>query len=211
MGWESIKCSVDSGHLRPGRRLGELSIILPEIVAPDFQWTWTSECLIHDHVLEVFRDLNLTGFDVKPCKARFRSDVGRKPPRLWEFIVTGWGGIASETSGIRLISSCDGCNHQVYSTYCDAKKLIDAERWDGSDFFIVWPLPKFIFMTDRVASIIREAKWQDVQILSLADLEVRAEAKRSYTDTGSTLSPGRLSYFMPDERARRLGFPLGIY
>ena len=36
--------------------------------------------------------------------------------------------------------------------------LIDASKWDGSDFFMVWPLPLFIFVTDRVVRAIHDSR-----------------------------------------------------
>jgi hypothetical protein len=36
--------------------------------------------------------------------------------------------------------------------------LLDQNQWDGSDFFMVWPYPKFIFITARVAEFIKKYK-----------------------------------------------------
>jgi hypothetical protein len=36
--------------------------------------------------------------------------------------------------------------------------LIDPAAWDGSDLFIVWPLPLFRFAGERLANILREEK-----------------------------------------------------
>ncbi len=207
--WESITCPIDEGHLRGGKRLTNLSVILPGSSVNSFVWTWASQCLIQDHVLDSFRSHGLTGFDVKPCKARFKKDIGKQPPNLWELIVTGWAGMAPPESGVKLVEYCEGCKHMVYSMFTEAEKLIDAKQWDGSDFFMVWPLPRFVFITDRAAEIIQKASWKDSQILSLADLQARALKQRKYV--GDILSPGRLSYVMQDDRARQLGCPLGIY
>jgi hypothetical protein len=151
-------------------------------------------------VLQIFGRMVFTGFEVKPAKARFNQPTGEVPPRLWELIVTGWGGMAALESGIKLINDCDSCGNKEYSGYTNPEKVIDETQWDGSDFFMVWPLPKYIFVTDRVEKVIREEGFKGVRIVDLKDL-------------GPTegFGPGRLSYYMPEARARQLGEPLGIY
>ncbi len=197
---EGVVCPANAGHRRGGKRLTDLSVSLPGKTVEDFVWTWYSECLIQDHVLERFRAERFTGFEVKPVKARFKKIRDVEPPRLLELIVTGWGGLASLASGVKLTRCCDSCGDLTYSTFTDPKFLFDVSKWDGSDFFMIWPLPKFIFVTDRVAQFIREQRFSGVTLLGLDQLK-----------PGDGFGPGRLSYWMPDARARELGKPLGIY
>lgn len=168
---EPILCPLDEGHRRGGKRLTDLSVTLPGSFVNSFVWTWQGDCLFQDDVLDSFRTHGLTGFEVKPCAARFKKDIGKEPPRLWELIVTGWAGMASADSGIKLLRRCEGCQHMAYSAFSDATKLINRNQWDGSDIFMVWPLPRFVFISDRAAQIIKNAFWQDVQIMALSDLK----------------------------------------
>ncbi len=199
VGFESRVCPVDPDH-RGGKRARDLSVVLTSTRVHDFVWTWYSECLVQDHVLEIFRGAGLTGYEIKPVKARFRHPLADPPPRLWELVVTGWGGHAPPESGIRLERSCPGCAYRHYSGCTDLTRLIDASAWDGSDFFMVWPLPKFIFVTDRVAQTIRTHNLRGSRLVPLGDL-----------DCGDGFTPGGLRYYVPEERARQLGEPLGIY
>ncbi len=195
---EHVICPVDAGHRHAGKRLTNLSVALRGKGVEDFVWTWYSECLVQDHVLELFKARRFTGFDVKPAKARFkhRSEQART---LWELIVTGWAGMAPPESGIKLIEHCPACRHQVYSACTHAERLIVPSHWDGSDFFIVWPLPNFIFVTDRVAKVVRENRLKGAVLKQPNEL-----------DLSGGFTPGRLSYQMPPERARELGAALGI-
>ena len=197
---EQIVCPVDKDHRRGGKRLTDLSVILPGGAVQDFVWTWYSECLAQDHVLELLRASGFTGFEVKPVKAEFKRATDRRPPRLWEIVVTGWAGMAPPESGIKLVKHCDACGNLGYSACTHPDKIIDASQWDGSDFFIVWPLPAFIFVTGRVADTIRDHRLMGTALKPPGSLEV----------AGSGFSPGRLSYWMPETRARALGKPLGI-
>ncbi len=196
---ETVICPANEGHQRPGKRLTSLSVTLPGHAIDDVVWTWYSECLLTDRALALFRAQEFTGFEVKPVKAVFERGSGR-PPRLWEVVVTGWAGTASVESGIRLIEHCPACGHTVYSGLSAADMLIDTSKWDGSDFFIVWPLPRFMFVTDRVGQVIRDNSLTGVVLKRPEDL-----------DDLDGFSPGRLSYWMPEKRAKELGEPLGIY
>lgn len=198
---EKVTCPVNEGHQRGGKRLTDLSIALRGAGVEDFVWTWYSECLVQDHVLDLFRRSGFTGFDVKPVKARFKRPSEHEPPRLWELIVTGWAGMASAESGIKLAEHCRACGFLTYSPCSTPEKLIDVSRWDGSDFFMVWPLPGFIFVTDRVARVIRDSELRGAVLRRARDIEFSQ-------DYG--FSPGRLSYWMPEERARELGATLEI-
>ena len=203
MDLESVTCPLHEEHQRPGRRLTDISVSLPTQTVGDVVWTWQSECLISDKVLEIFRTKGLTGFDVKPVKASFKESK-TKPPKLWELIVTGWAGIAPAESGIRLIQHCSACGQNIYSAWTRGDKLVDVSQWDGKDFFIVWPLPRHILVTQKVANSIRESSISGVVLKPVNELVFP-------TSVVPRLSPGRLSYHMPEKRASELGSSLGIY
>lgn len=196
---EQVVCPIDEGHRRGGKRLSNLSIVLQSRRVQDFEWTWYNECLVQDHVLELFQRFGITGYDVKPVKTRFKRYSEHKPPKLWELVVTGWAGMAPPESGIKLVEHCQGCGFLTYSGCEDLEKLIDVSQWDGSDFFMVWPLPGFIFMTDRVARLIRDEQLSGAVLERLTSL-----------DLSGGFSPGRLSYWMPEQRAQELGTELEI-
>ena len=68
---------------------------------------------------------------------------------------------------------------------------------------MVWPLPRYIFITNRLRRLLESSKLIGFCFVALKDLPY------SRYDTG--FSPGRLSYYMPEKRAKELGEPLGIY
>lgn len=197
---DQVICPRNPGHRRGGKRLSDLSVILPGPPVEDFVWTWYSECLIQDRVLNLFREAGLTGFEVKPVRARFRRLQSIAPPRLWELVVTGWAGMAPPESGVRLVESCPGCGLLGYSSVTNPSQLISESQWDGSDFFIVWPLVRFVFVTERAAQVVRANQLKGARLVPPRELKF----------SGGTIGGGRLSYWMPEERARRLGDPLGI-
>jgi len=169
---EIIRCTIDSGHQLSGRRLRNLNVVLQDDEVEDFVWTWHSECLLQERTLALLLSNKFTGFEVKPVAARFLKSA-RKPPRLWELVVTGWDGIAKPESGIRLdqTKSCAACGHLRYSGLRKTQQLIDLTAWDGSDFFMVWPMPRYVFITERVRNVIRENHLSGVHIIETSELK----------------------------------------
>ena len=203
--FEIVKCPVDEGHNYWGKRLTDLHIILPDCEMDDFIWTWGPDCVVQERTLDLLRSEGVTGFEVKPVRARFKKST-QPPPRLWELIVTGWGGMARPESGIRPDESnrdsCSACGRLMYTGLKKPEELIDEEQWDGSDFFVVWPMRAFRMVTDRVAQFVRACHLTGFTLTPVSQL-------RPIDEFGTT--PLRHDWFMPDARARQLGEPLGIY
>jgi Protein of unknown function (Gmx_para_CXXCG) len=201
LAFEGVKCPIDAGHQRAGKRLINLNVVLPDAEVQDFVWTWYSECLIQDRTLELLRSSGFTGFEVKPVNARF-STSSQQPPKLWELVLTGWAGVAKPESGIQLneSKSCMVCGHLKYTGLRNPEEVIDRGKWDGDDFFMVWPMPTYVFVSERVISAIRAHHLTGVHIVPVAELK-----------TTDGFSPGRLHYWMPENRARQIGEPLGIF
>lgn len=149
---ESIVCPINEGHQRAGRRISNLSIVLPNPPLEDFVWTWHSECLIRDHVLGLFRSKGLVGFDVKPVKARFKRGA-YEPPTLWE-LVTESRVRAATAAGLYVKDRCEACASVLYSVY-EHGLPVDESTWDGSDFFHFeeWG---GLFVTERVRDFVIE-------------------------------------------------------
>jgi len=161
---------------------------------------WTDKVRLEQR--SVLRASGVSGFAVRSVDARFQKRRSQTPPEFWELVVTGWGGVAPPDSGILLNASksCAICGHLVYSTFTDPTRLINRASWDGSDIFIVWPLPGFYFVTDRLAKVIRSEEFTGVSMTDVSEIKTHT----------SELSPGRLSYWFDADAARRIGGPLGI-
>ncbi|MCC7047624.1 MAG: hypothetical protein IT562_13005 [Alphaproteobacteria bacterium] len=166
----------------------------------DFLWTWGSELVIGPRVRSFMAEHRFTGYELIDVHARFRKPSYGVPPPLWEIKVLGWGGMASLASGLALTDSCTSCGLLEYRVD-DSSRLIDPDRWDGSDLFMVWPLPLFIFLSDHAAKSIRQAKFTGIRIEPAEELDLSDDP---------TFTPGRLSDHMPAVRARELGARLGI-
>jgi Protein of unknown function (Gmx_para_CXXCG) len=194
---QRICCPIRPGHGR-GRRSSPLNVVVPCDPAPDVIFTWMSECLIQESLLRLLENEGITGFSGLPARAEIEGTG--KSIQACELAVVGWGGIAPAASGIREVERCTECGHLHYSPLENPEMLIEPKNWDGSDFFMIWPLPRFRFVTERVVKLCRRYGVTGVSF------STNFPPSRSH----SGYSPGRLSYYMPKERAHQLGAALGI-
>jgi hypothetical protein len=192
--YERIVCPVDEDHKRGGKRIGALSVIVHPSRVGDFTFVWGGGILVSQKVLDLFEKYRVTGFKAERVKASYPKTIKGGPPDLFELVATGWGGFAALAAGVKLAESCPGCGYKEY-TIAEPSRLIDAAAWDRSDLFIVWPLPGYKFVSDRLADIIRQEKLSGVKVVPATQLP---------TERGAGLSPGPLSWHMPEARAREL-------
>jgi len=160
---ETVLCSLHAEHQRQGKRLSPLTISFEDSSLSsrdDVVWTWQSDCLLTERAVGLLRKAKLTGYDLKPVDIQVTANqFSDLPEKLWELVVVGWGGIAMKDSGVRLIQHCPTCRLLVYSCFDKPQNLIKKTSWDGSDFFIVWPLPRFIFLSPRATEFFRKLRF----------------------------------------------------
>jgi hypothetical protein len=197
---EQITCAADENHRRGGRRLGDVRATMDPSGIRDFTWTWQRDILASEHLLDVFLKHRVTGYEIRPTTISYSKRSTAKPPTLYELIIIGWGGVASNAAGLKVRDSCEACKYRDY-TIATPSRLIDAASWDGSDLFIVWPLPRYHFASDRLVSILRTENITGVKFVPAAEIPFRP---------GNVASPGLLHMWMPASRARTLGDRLGI-
>ena len=154
--------------LNPDHRLApwptELKIVLPRQQVGDFVSTWMSDLLVQERTLELLREEGITGFEVRPAQARFKRPVWGTPPPLWQIVVTGFAGMAAPESGCHPVGEvCPACGWQNYRTPSNMPDMLDERAWDGSDLFIVWPYPRFIFASDRMKRLVERLKLTGVK------------------------------------------------
>jgi hypothetical protein len=193
-------CAVDPTHNCAGQRVGDLYLLAPIPPLLDVYWTWDAECVVRDHIWREFTVENFTGLQAKPVHLRKQVEDEWHVPLLWEIEVIGWAGMARLESGIMRKERCPVCGRQTYTGFSNPGLLVDEKQWDGRDFFMVWPMPRYIFITDRVAAFIRDHGLTGVEPIELDQIP---HAK--------TLTPLPLRLRMPEHRARQLGEPLDIY
>ena len=157
--------------------------------------------VIHESLLEKMQTAGFSGYALRPATVRFRDGfLSREYKRL---LVTGWGGIARPESGIRLMDECPACLCKSYSSFSDSSQLVDKNQWTGEDFFVVWPLPYFIFVTNRVAEFISAARPKSYRLFRLD-----RDAERFIGRGGFTV--GSLGESFPRALALKYGRPLQI-
>lgn len=193
---EVVDCPINAGHRRPGKRINNLAVVFSGDESADIVWTWESDLIVSNRLVELLRGEQLTGWSIRPVQVVSPSKTAT--PR-WELSPHGWGGLALPASGVRLKERCEGCGLLVYGGLTDPSAIVDIERWDHSDMFLVWPLPRFVLCTARLVEAFVRHDVTGVSFKRLAELHV-----------SDPITPGRLSYWMPRDLADRHGAGLGI-
>ena len=194
---ESIHCALDSDHQHGGRRLGNLDVE-GIATAAEVRWTWSSELILSDAAKRLVETEKFSGVSFNPVGLA-SSDLARRYGALWEIKVTGWGGVAS---GTKKTLDCKSCGHLEYS--CDASPIWpqDLRGQALPDFFMIWPFPVYVFVSEAVVKAFKSFTTSGYFFRHYSEL---------HCEDGEDLSPGRLRYYLDDERARSIGEPLGIY
>src|SRR5437867_3898871 len=103
---EIIRCP--NGHLARYRRVNDLIIkVKHNNQGERMIWSWTGECVVQEELLSEFRCNDLTGYRARSATVVFADGTPVRNYR--ELIVTGWAGVASPESGIRVIKRCPKC------------------------------------------------------------------------------------------------------
>jgi hypothetical protein len=209
MGWDTVEDGFEEtlcpategmGQHRTLRRKGNLALEVrhtrhDQLIVS----TLMSGMVFHARLLEEFERRGFTGYRLRPATVRFRD--GYLSQEYSELIVTGWAGVASPESGIELLESCGACGHKNYSPLKHPERLIDWAQWSGEDFFMVWPMPKYIMITKRVAEALTGLKVSGIELLENG-------GHRVPDDYG--YSVGALSEYLPAELADKYGRPLRL-
>jgi hypothetical protein len=189
-----IDCPLNPGH-RTSRRREKLDLVIPCSKPAGFIFDWMSDCVIQSSVLKVLTLNKITGFTTRAARAAIKKSGATLD--VAELLVTGWGGMADERSGIREKERCTGCGHVRYTGISDPTHIVNPMTWDGSDIFMVWPMPMYRFVTQRFVEIVRSAGFSGISFVQ-AFPALRRGVLGGFT-------PGRLSDYMPMARARLLG------
>lgn len=198
---EYYQCPITTEHLDGSRRVGSLAVKLEHNHRDELMiWCRVEGLAIHERLLAEFEQQGFTGYRTKPATVTFRDGSASSDYR--EFVVTGWAGIAQPDSGISVKISCPACHWKTYTGVKNYEKLIDWNQWTGEDFFIVWPLPRFVLVTERVAMWLLG---REVKSFCLRGLD---DPDQSVGTSGFTV--GRLSNFLPEDLAITYGRPLGL-
>jgi hypothetical protein len=190
---EIIRCAVDAGHARGGKRLGIEDVTFKK--TPDENaliWTWTRDLIVSNRVLGILNAHGLTGFTADPILARTGVSALSEPP-MFRLDVTGWGGVASEKSGVTRTKYCVECKYSQYLASTTLEDMFDPRCWDRSDFFFVWPAPRFIIVHERV-----------IELLGKEEIHGWREEALSSQRFDGPLTPGTITNWLPEEQVANL-------
>ena len=196
---EIVRCP--SGHMSVYRRIGDLALEVKHNKKDEkIIWAWISGCVLHKSILAEFEHHGFTGYRLRPATVRFRH--GTVSDQYEELVVIGSAGAARPESGIRPTKKCEICHTIRYSAPTDCSQIIDWDQWTGDDFFVVWPLPRNILITERVAELLLKLGVKSYRLGGFQDFHP------VIWTTG--ILPLRLSNYLPADLVAKYGPPLGL-
>lgn len=214
-GGEWTPCKAENAHARSvtqpdDRHLDRTARVRVSHNKRDQDLIWTSPpwpfVVVHDRFVGRIQAEGFSGYSLRPATVRFRDGfLSHEYKRL---LVTGWGGLARPESGVRLTWACPYCLRKVYSPLSDPGELIDWKQWNGEDFFIVWPMPSFVFVTGRLAEFLRSSGLNCFSLHASDNLNNLYNTGLPFGASG--FSVGSLGNIFPREMALKYGGPLGI-
>ena len=164
---ETRLCGLDPTHAAEQWWLRPLQVQGPVVPHTDFEWTVYGDLIVSTEIASGLSEAGFTGalfLDVEFFTTT-KTPFGRDSVELR---ACGWGGIAAKESGIRLIEECKGCGNQTFSGYTEKEKVFDVDAWDGSDFFVIWPLRRYIMISEAVAEYLIEAGYSGLTVKRLS-------------------------------------------
>ena len=189
---DEIRCPRYPGHRRGGRRLTDLTVRMSSADVPSFLWTWQSDLLIREDVVEAFPQHGLSGWQTQPATVHGPSGQ-RVPAKYWELVVTGRAGTAPRASGVQVAERCEYCGHTRYTCFDRPDLIIDPSQWDGTDLFTVWPLPLFRMISARARGVIEDNRLRGVRVVPVTELRCTAG-----------LTPGLRDWYLPRAQATQV-------
>jgi len=168
---ETTLCPLNAGHpsqhAKYQRWIRPIKVVGPVQRMTDFEWSVYNDVFVETDVVDKLKAAGFSGIDFSPANlcTTTETPIGRQ---LFELKVTGWGGMAHPSSGIRVQEKCRLCGRTVYGGQTNSANLFDIDKWDGSDFFLIWPMPKYIFITEEVAGFLLKGGFTGINIRELA-------------------------------------------
>jgi hypothetical protein len=201
---EKSPCPTSPAHDGGHRRVGPLYLEVKHDYRDELIiWAWGQGCAVHERILKKFEKEGFTGYRVKPATVSFRD--GTTSTGYHELIVTGWAGVASPESGMRLLEDCPACFGKEYSAITNFEKVIDWNQWTGEDFFVVWPMMGYKLITERVAQFLLANSVKSFRLERGFE-----ELERDSIISKLNIPAGRLSLYFPADLAIKYGKPLGL-
>ena len=159
--------------------------------------------LISEHLRSALSEIDARGYELLPAFVNLGHSAGQIGVGHFQLLINGWGGVAPKVSGVEKVEQMEPGMWR-YSDPTDCSKIIDSELYDGSDFFRVWPMPGFTFVTNRIKALFEEMRVKNCRFETLN----QCFGLPNHAVPG--FGPLPLSLYFRPERAKEVGAKYGI-
>lgn len=203
---DNVHSRTSDGSYDPYKFINPFKCSVRRTQFADIVWSHLGlVCLFSDRMRRILESERITGIDYEPANVCLLFPHEPSDSVYWVVRVTGWGGVAPSESGIKRVDIPESQAQLLYTPCLNPKALVDPDRWDGSDIFLVWPLPMHWWISPRLRGLLEQH--------NIKHYRVTPPEKVTFPKPidGIGFRPGRLRRYFPEVRARQLGEPLGIY
>lgn len=193
-GWETMQCGVH--RLTIVKRVGPLVVqsVPPVAAKRDAVWTPWGDLLLTDRAKRHIEG-RLSGCTFRA--AEFAPSFSGPKSILWEFVVDGFGGFARPKGGIAVCDACEQCGAYTYVVGDSLEALVDPDKWDHSDVFVIWPFPRIAICSAKAREAC--AGMRGVTPVPIGDFQFTGLRTATPGRPESWLSTKALSRLMTDQ------------
>jgi hypothetical protein len=141
---DTISCSVDTEHMRPGRRSDPLIVKAKSKGLPELLDSWAGDLLVREDKLPALR--GLTGFAFQEAFLEHPAHW-KDVPQYFELKVTGFGGVLP-ARGLTAAEKCKVCDMLDFDVAPGFRFQVPQAN-SGEDLFRLWPILSMVFASQR--------------------------------------------------------------
>jgi hypothetical protein len=167
---DTITCSRNENHMRPGARSNPLIVEAKSKVFPELLDSWAGDLLVREDKLPALE--GLTGFAFREAFLEHPAHW-KGVPRYVELRVTGFGGVLP-ARGLRASDKCEVCHMLDFENTPDFRFQLP-EGNSGGDLFRAWPLLSVIYASQRFADAFSDPERKNC-FIPLAENELLGES-----------------------------------
>lgn len=195
--WSRKDCTTY--HSLAVKRAERLTVTPPAGSEADFIWSWYSDVLMNDRAREALSSSDVSGYSAVSVEVRNprRGAGAGATANLWELQIHGFAGFADASGCVEVLQGCAECGAFTFRFHSPFYKLLNEEKWDGTDLFTIWPFPRIVLCSGRILKVIENYALTGISVIPIEEFELTASESRG-------VSAGMPSAYLDESGLKRL-------
>ena len=129
----------------------------------------SGKLFISSNCLQVFKQLNLTGYAVLPTKTKSKGILLNSTPEYYELIIQGRCGFVRDLNH-KILPKCDLCGRRFQLKESIQGCCFEEADYDGNDIFVFNNLLNFPIVNEKIKKQLAKVKLSNVKFTELSSL-----------------------------------------